>query len=288
MKTSETRQQQATGIAHAFWLGLRKVAIGTLRRFNPGDISIRHHYTGDTVKLHSFMHKGYWYYGKRRESASMELFARLVRERDTVIEVGGHIGYISLYFSKLVGPDGGVIVFEPGTNNLPYTRANLRSKSNVQLIESAVADFCGKASFYVEDYTGQNNSLISDYSRFDDNLKNAGIQLQVKKSVVEVDCLTLDEFVTKLAVRPPSFIKIDVEGAELAVLKGMQRTLRSENLALMVEVTEHAAAVYDLLTAAGFKPYSDRRTRIRNPEGLRENTFWLKDTDPRRQEFHLD
>lgn len=70
------------------------------------------------------------------------------------------------------------------------------------------------------------------------------------KSVVEVDCTTLDEFATKLTVPPPSFIKIDVEGAELAVLRGMQQTLRAENVALMVEVTEQAAAVYELLTSA--------------------------------------
>ena len=275
-------------LRHALWLELRKAAIGALRRLNPGDISIRHHYTGERITLHSFKHKGYWYYGKQRESQSMALFARLVRPQDTVIEVGGHIGYLSLYFAQLVGQRGQVIVFEPGTNNLPYTRANLRTKPNVRLIEAAVADFCGKASFYVEDYTGQNNSLLSHYSRFDDNLTNAGLRGQMTKSVVEVDCTTLDEFATTLTVPSPSFIKIDVEGAELAVLGGMQQMLRAENAALMVEVTEHASAVYELLTSAGYKAYSERRTPIRSPEELRENTFWLKDSDSRRRLFSRD
>ena len=279
MSARQTEAQKTTGLGHALWLGLRKVAISALRRFNPGDISIRHHYTGERITLHSFKHKGYWYYGKRRESESMALFARLVRPQDTVIEVGGHIGYLSLYFAQLVGQRGQVIVFEPGTNNLPYTRANLRAKPNVRLVETAVADFCGKTSFYVEDYTGQNNSLLSNYSRFDDNLTNAGMCGQMTKSVVEVDCTTLDEFATKLTVPPPSFIKIDAEGAELAVLRGMQQTLRAENVALMVEVTEQASAVYELLTSAGYKAYSERRTPIRSPEELHENTFWLKDSE---------
>ena len=280
-------QQVATGLRQALWLGLRKVVLGALRRFNPGDVSIRHHYTGERTTLHSFKHKGYWYYGKRRESESMALFARLVRPQDTVIDVGGHIGYLSQYFAQLVGRRGQVIVFEPGPNNLPYTRANLRAKPNVRLIEAAVADFCGKASFYIEDYTGQNNSLLPDYSRFDDNLTNAGMRGQITKSVVEVDCTTLDEFATKLTV-PPSFIKIDVEGAELPVLRGMQETLRAENVALMVEVTEQASAVYELLTSAGYKAYSKRRTPIHSPAELRENTFWLKDSDSRRQLFSPD
>ena len=284
----QTEPQKTTGLGHALGLGLRKVAIGALRRFNLGDISIRHHYTAERITLHSFKHKGYWYYGKRREAKSVALFAQLVSPQDTVIDVGGHIGYLSLYFAQLVGQRGQVLVFEPGPNNLPYTRANLRAKPNVRLIETAVADFSGKVSFYIEDYTGQNNSLLSDYSRFDENLTNAGLCGQLTKSVVEVDCTTLDEFVATLTAPPPSFIKIDVEGAELAVLRGMQQTLRAENVALMVEVTEQASAVYELLTAAGYKAYSERKTPIRSPEELRGNTFWLKESDSRRQLLSCD
>src|SRR5262249_24259088 len=125
MSARQTGRHKITG---RLWLGLRKVAIAALRRFNPGDISIRHHYTCERIVLHSFKHKGYWYYGKRRESESMALFAQLVRPEDTVIEVGGHIGYLSLYFAQLVGQRGQLIVFEPGANNLPYARANLRGK----------------------------------------------------------------------------------------------------------------------------------------------------------------
>jgi FkbM family methyltransferase len=283
MSVEESNARKARSLGQALRLGLRSIVIGALRRFNPGDITIRHHYTGERMTLHSFKHKGYWYYGKRRESESMALFARLVRPGDTVIEVGGHIGYLSLYYVQLVGPNGHVIVFEPGPNNLPYARANLGGKSNIRLVETAVTDFCGKASFYVEEYTGQNNSLLPDYSRFDENLTQAGMRVQMKKTAVEVECTTLDEFVTKLSAPPPSFVKIDVEGAELGVLRGMQRTLRTHNLALMVEVTEQASAVYDLLTSAGYRAYSERGTPILDAAQLQENTFWLKDSDSRRQ-----
>jgi FkbM family methyltransferase len=262
-------------------LGLRKVALAALRRFNPGDISIRHHYTGERFRLHSFMHKGYWYYGKRREQDTMELFGRLLRPGDSVIEIGGHIGYISLYFASLVGDSGRVLVFEPGPNNLPYTRANLAGKGNVRLIENAVADFAGKASFYIESYTGQNNSLLSDYARFDENLRGAGLATAVKKSVVEVDCVTLDDYLARSGDPVPALIKIDVEGAELTVLKGMQQTLRSPGVALMVEVTEQAAEVFQLLRAAGFMPFSSSGLAIRGAENPRDNTFWLKEGDRR-------
>jgi FkbM family methyltransferase len=227
------------------------------------------------------MHKGYWFYGRRREHESMSLFSRLVSPGDRVIEIGGHIGYITLYFACLAGEHGKVIVFEPGPNNLPYIRANVGGRKNVTLIQSAVADFSGKASFYIENYTGQNNSLLSDYLELDANLDAAGLRSRVVRSKVEVDCIRLDDFLKDDPA--PSFIKIDVEGAELMVLKGMSQTLRAANLALMVEVTSRAPEVFELLTAAGFKAFAGYGRPIRDVRELRYNTFWLKDSDPRMQ-----
>jgi predicted methyltransferase len=66
---------------------------------------------------HSFKHYTYWYDGERREQTTMELFAKLINPGDVVVEVGGHIGYIAVYFSHLVGKQGRVVVFEPGPNN---------------------------------------------------------------------------------------------------------------------------------------------------------------------------
>lgn len=48
----------------------------------------------------------------------MKTLAELARPGDTVVELGGHIGYLSVHLAKIVGDDGTVIVFEPGPNNL--------------------------------------------------------------------------------------------------------------------------------------------------------------------------
>ncbi len=47
----------------------------------------------------------------------------------------------------LAGPQGKVVVFEPGENNLPYTSKNILEFPNITLVEKAVADFEGEASF---------------------------------------------------------------------------------------------------------------------------------------------
>ena len=95
----------------------RRVALPLLAKFGNFDVTIKHHYTGDRLRLNAFKHKGYWYLGKDRERNVMSSFERLICKGDTVIEVGGHIGYVSLFFAKLAGDTGHVFVFEPGANN---------------------------------------------------------------------------------------------------------------------------------------------------------------------------
>jgi len=53
---------------------------------------------------------------------------------------GGHIGFTSLYFAKLVTPSGKVIVFEPGPNNFQYIKTNTSKASNILLEEAGCSD----------------------------------------------------------------------------------------------------------------------------------------------------
>ena len=143
---------------------LRSMVIPLLARFNPGDVTIKHHWTGDPLRLHSFLHKGYWFHGRSREADTLELLSRLLGHGDRVVEVGAHIGYFTILFSRLVGPGGRVTVFEPGENNLTYLRVNTRALANVVIREEAVGSTVGTADFYLESISGQNNSLIEGYA----------------------------------------------------------------------------------------------------------------------------
>jgi hypothetical protein len=66
---------------------LRSYAIPLLARFNPGNITIKHHWTGDPFLLHSFHHKGYWFHGRSREAETLDMLGRLLSPGDRVIEV---------------------------------------------------------------------------------------------------------------------------------------------------------------------------------------------------------
>lgn len=77
----------------------------------------------------------------------MKKFSELISSGDTVVEIGGHIGFISQYFSQLVGEEGKVIVFEPGSNNLQYIKKNILGKDNIYLEQMAISDRSGTAFF---------------------------------------------------------------------------------------------------------------------------------------------
>jgi len=233
------------------------------------DISIKNpHAPAQRVSLNSFRHKGYWYHGKNRERLSMGRFAQIIRPGATVIEIGGHIGYITQYFAHLAGPEGKVYVFEPGSNNLPYIRRNTAGLANTVLIEKAVSDAPGTAVLFEEDLTGQNNSLDSDYHYRKNNQNFSFVDTHVTERAVEV--VTLDDFCAA-AIRP-DFIKIDVEGFEVNVLRGMGRVLAARPV-MMIEITKNHAEIETLLREAGYALSDDTGTQIPRLADHMGNTF---------------
>jgi FkbM family methyltransferase len=229
-----------------------------------------HHWvTGKKIKLNSFRHKGYWYHGKSREEKTMTLFGKFIAPGDSVVEVGGHIGYISTYFSHLVGPTGQVLVFEPGQNNLDYTRANVRDCKNIKLVEKGVGRESGVMAFYEDALTGQNNSFVKDFDGLKENQKYAIAVAAVEER--KVDIVTLDSFLNEFK---PDFIKIDVEGFELAVLEGARETLKLKPI-VMVEVQADRKEIFEFMTSLGYVLFNESGEKCLRSSDLNANIFCL-------------
>jgi FkbM family methyltransferase len=253
---------------------LRRPALALFSRLNPGDVTIRHHWTGDPVQLHSYKHKGYWYHGRSRERWAMEMFARLIHPGDTVIEVGGHIGYVALWLSKLVGP-GKVYVFEPGPNNLPYIQANVRSKANVTLVAQGLGDTTTERLLYVEELTGLNNTCVENSPLLASNAKFSGLEGTSLMHAEPVQLVRFDDFARANEVTP-DFIKIDVEGFESEVLQGMQTTLHTARPKVMVEVTRNRELVWQVMREAGYVAFGKDMRSCVSADEMRGNLFCLQ------------
>jgi FkbM family methyltransferase len=161
-----------------------------------------------------------------------------------------------------------VVVFEPGRNNLPYLHANVAGIPAVEIVELAVADRDGTASFFEEELTGQNNSLLGDYERFQKNRQSAFSNERYRKR--EVATVQLDTFVRQRAIRP-DLIKIDIEGAEFMALTGAIGMLTEHMPMLMVEVTRRAADVFALLAGAGYQLFTPEGQPVRDAESINDN-----------------
>jgi FkbM family methyltransferase len=263
-------------LAKRTWI--RRLVIPALSRVNPGNIVVNHHWTGDKVFLHSYRHKGYWFYGKSRERDEMLALKRLVTPSDTIFDIGAHIGYTALFFASLA-PNGQVHSFEPGSNNLPYLRRNVGTKLNITVVESAVGNRVGTAMLGLEDITGQNNSLDQSLRA----LKNTAAAAFVLPHVLHesVQITTVDRYCSETGLQP-NLIKIDVEGYEREVLAGAEQTLAVARPILMIEVSQNPSDVMSLILAAGYEIYDSALVPFRAvPDGNR-NFFCLHQSHTRR------
>jgi FkbM family methyltransferase len=171
---------------------------------------------------------------------------------------------MALYFASLVGACGRIFSFEPGCSNLPYIRTNVEraTHKNVVLVEQAAGAENGFTTFWAEDLTGQNGSIIPGYSDIDTTAKSHGVRPQTRE--VTVDVVTLDSFAGRVGVAP-SFAKIDVEGAESLVLRGMGDILANARPRIIIEVTNEPEKVFETLAEAGYLLFDEKRRSLRQP-----------------------
>jgi FkbM family methyltransferase len=197
----------------------------------------------------TWQHKGYWYFGSSREAHELERFKESIIGGDCVLEVGGHIGYLTQIFEDLVGETGMVYVAEPTPSTRRFLEKNVALSTCV--IPAAISDFSGVMDFFIEDFGGFTNSLDGEFTKENAiNLGSSQLKSTTKVSRISVEVTTIDSICREEKIAP-QFIKIDVEGAELSVLKGAENTLRSVR-SLMVEISRDHEEVFKLLYNKGF------------------------------------
>jgi FkbM family methyltransferase len=182
---------------------------------------------------------------------------KLLRPEDVFIDVGANVGIMSLVAARWVGPRGRVFSFEPSerehrslVQNLELNEAN-----NVTPIRAALSDRVGLATLRVAASShGGLNTLGESFAY--DGVNTAALE--------QIDVTTLDEFTRAKRLDRVSVVKLDVEGAEGAVLAGSTRLLKEFRPALVLEIFPRAlgankwtvADVENLLRAAGYNVFS--------------------------------
>lgn len=145
---------------------------------------------------------------------------------EVVLDLGAYSGLTAIAFSKAVGPSGRVISVEPDAGNHAAAIANIdlhrriNGLSNITLLRAAAGGTCGTLLFSSEGAMGSSAVDIVGRDRGE---------------VVEVAQLTVADILQRCAVERVDFVKMDIEGAEAAVLDGARPVLRRCRPRLIIE-----------------------------------------------------
>ncbi len=177
------------------------------------------------------------------------------------LDVGAHIGFYTVACATALGGRGRVLSFEPNPGARAQLEANvaLNGLEGVTVLSKGASDEPGTARLHVPTTYDPSFSSLQERD-FDEG------------EAVEVDLTTVDAEVERLGF-VPAFVKVDVEGNEVRVVHGMERTLDAGPVVLCEVGPESAAEVERLLVARGFSAYRVAGRRV--VPGVAEGTGWF-------------
>jgi FkbM family methyltransferase len=157
----------------------------------------------------------------------MAALRRILRPGDTFIDLGAHIGYHSYFAAGLVGASGRVFSFEADRTNFQRLRKNLEHFAQATAEHCAV--WSGEEKLV---FTRSESRKESGWGAL------AAVRNAPQREHAEVHGVSLDAWSERAKPEAIRAIKIDVEGAELAVLRGANGVLQGMRPILVLEINE--------------------------------------------------
>jgi FkbM family methyltransferase len=203
----------------------------------------------------------FWALAKRHP----ELFAR-----GEILDIGANIGYTAAVFAAVCQSPARVYAFEPDQASFATLRETIQRQQlsgAVEIFNMAVGAGDGTLEFWHNDEHSADHRVVTEEFR--------AVQLDRSK-VTTVPVTSVDNFVASRSLQNISFIKIDVQGYELAVCEGMKKTL--EKFPLVTVAFEYApegmqelgfdpAALLQFFRSAGFQLYILSRSGLKLSAG---------------------
>ena len=164
------------------------------------------------------------------DEKEFNVLQKWVSKGDWVIDVGANIGHYTKKLSELVGRSGRVIAFEPIPDTFELLAANMArlANNNVSLFNVAASDSSSIQGMALPKFdTGLDNYFMAKITKSNPSL--------------EILCLSIDSLNLPQSI---SLVKIDAEGHDISVLKGMESILRKDHPILIVEEDSSEIEIY--------------------------------------------
>jgi FkbM family methyltransferase len=166
------------------------------------------------------LYHAFW---ERMFSEELEKVKEYIKRGDTVIDVGGNIGFFVLILNELLGNEGNIFSFEPSKRLKERLEKTIKINNikNVTIVNLALGESEGKTTLHYNPKQTGLSSIITDFE---------------KGSVSEeIQITSLDKFYENIQSRI-SFIKIDTEGYEPQVLKGARKIISRNKPTIYIEL----------------------------------------------------
>ncbi len=183
---------------------------------------------------------GYW------ESWLSQLMSQVIKPGFTCLDIGANFGYFSILMSELAGITGRTIAVEPNPRIADLLRATrFVNGGKFEVIEKALSDKKGEAILTINDGELGGGTIKPN-------------TLEPGRSQVKVPMVTVDELVSERNIGKVDLVKIDVEGVEPQVFRGMEQTLAANpDIQVMIE---YSPSIYE--DAQGFTEYLFSRFNV--------------------------
>lgn len=201
---------------------------------------------GTTFRLNLQSEKDLWL--GTYETSLLDRLSDWIEPGMVVFDVGANLGYVTIAFAQLVGPEGEVHAFEPLPANLDRLRQSIKGNNmddRVRVVPKAVGAGEGTADFLIHPSGGM-GKLEGSFGR-----------KEGYSGSIQAEVTTLDGYLQTQGV-VPDWVKVDVEGGEGAVLEGSTQLLNEIRPGWLMEIhgPEAAAEVWQMMAAADYSLFS--------------------------------
>ena len=155
------------------------------------------------------------------ENSETNFLNNICFEGMRVIDVGANVGYYSALISELIGPNGIVLAIEPDSESFKYLLKTIKSSKNKN-----IRPFLKAAS--------DHNNILPLYISKDNRGDNRLYKTNQKRNSIDVETILLDELIIKNEINQVDLIKIDVQGYEPKVIRGMKNIIKTSNKIILL------------------------------------------------------
>lgn len=200
---------------------------------------------GIQMELDLQTEKAYWL--GTYENEIQQAIVNLVKPGEIIYDIGANIGFLTLLFAKMTGPSGHVYAFEAFPENIMRLTNNIERngfQNWTTVIPAAVLNKTGPVEFFIGPSTNVGKVKGS-----------AGRDSISYEGSIQVEGISIDEYIQRSRIPPPNIIKLDIEGGEVLALPGMQELLKNHHPIVMIEIhgREASQVAWDMLRMEKYK-----------------------------------